>query len=289
MTAPRPGRRVFVSHAYVDAERADAVRRALQASGLTVTDATVSPGEDLRQTLADSIRTSDIVVVLLSEAASHSRWALWEQRRASSPELDARGVAVIPARLDAADVPDRLAGHQVIDLSANFDSGLRRLVDQVRVTTLIDFSALSPEAFERLVADVLTALGFAVDADPAPDRRAADMTARLDRTDPLSIGATQTETWLVECKLYRRDRVSVASIRQLVGLLAAAPTGTRGLLVTSGQLTSVAREFLVELQASARVQVRVIDGVELTRLLQRYPAIVSTYFGRPPRGHDADS
>jgi Restriction endonuclease len=83
--------------------------------------------------------------------------------------------------------------------------------------------------------------------------------------------------------------VSVASIQQLVGLLAGAPAGTHGLLVTSGQLTSVAREFLVDLQASARVQVRVIDGVELTRLLQRYPAIVSTYFERRPEGRDADS
>jgi hypothetical protein len=153
MTAQGRGRRVFVSYAHADAERADAVRRALEASGMTVADTAVSPGEDFRQTLADSIRTSDIVVVLLSEAASQSRWALWEQRTASSPELDARGVAVIPARLDAVAVPDRLAGQQMIDLSTDFGLGLRRLVDQVQATTLIDFSALAPEEFERLVAD----------------------------------------------------------------------------------------------------------------------------------------
>lgn len=287
MNGPAPDRRVFISYAQDDADRAATVRHALAASGFAVADPGVGPGPDMRQELADAIRTSDVVVVLVSEAAARSRWAAWEQRIASAAELDARGVSVIPVRLDSATLPDDVSGQPFVDLSTDFESGLALLVEQVRATTLIDFGALSPERFERLVADLLTAAGFAVISEPQHDWPGIDLTARLERTDPL--GTKESELWLVECKLYSRERVSIQSIRRLVGLLAGSPSGTRGLLVTSAQLTSVGQQYLAELEESARVRIRVLDGVRLVRLLRTHPAVVSAYFGAPPDGPVANA
>ncbi len=286
MTGPAPARRVFISYAQDDADRAATVRHALAASGFAVADPGLRPGQDVRQELVDAIRTSDVVVVLLSEAAAQSRLATWEQWIASAAELDARGVSVIPVRLDSATLPDDVARQPFVDLSSDFESGLTKLVEQVRATTVIDFGALSPERFERLVADLLTAAGFVVSSEPQRAWPGIDLTARFERTDPL--GSRESELWLVECKLYSRDRVSIQSIRRLVSQLAASPSGTRGLLVTSAQLTSVAQQYLAELEESARVRIRVLDGVGLVRLLRTHPAVVSTYFGPPSDGPVAD-
>jgi hypothetical protein len=83
----------------------------------------------------------------------------------------------------------------------------------------------------------------------------------------------------VETKLYSHERVSVDVIRKLAGTLAVAPGFTRGLLVTNAQLTSVALEYVADLERSQKVRLRVLDGVELKRLLRQFPAIAQRHFG----------
>jgi len=85
----------------------------------------------------------------------------------------------------------------------------------------------------------------------------------------------------VETKLYSHERVSVDAIRKLAGTLAVTPGLTRGLLVTNAQLTSVALEYLAELERSPHVRLRVLDGAELKRLLRQFPATAERHFGEP--------
>ena len=82
-------------------------------------------------------------------------------------------------------------------------------------------------------------------------------------------GAIETETWLVECELYGSDgRISVDAIRQMAGFLAIASVSTRGLLMTTAQVTSAAGEYLAEVERTARVRLRFVDGAELSALLR---------------------
>lgn len=277
MTGRAQGRRVFLSYAHDDADRAAVVRHALSESGFAIAELGVGPAADALQQLTAAIHSSDVVVVLMSRAAARSRWVGWEQQTASVTDLDARGVTVIPVRLDDAVLPDDAYRQPVVDLSSDFVSGVRQLVEQVRATTLIDFGRLTPAGFEQLVADLLTAAGFAVISEQPRDWPGVDLTARLERTSPL--GTNESELWLVECKLYSHDRVSIHSIRQLASLLDGSPAGTRGLLATSARLTSIAQQYLAEIEQSARVRIHVLDGMGLVRLLRTYPAVAWAHFG----------
>lgn len=104
-----------------------------------------------------------------------------------------------------------------------------------------------------------------------------DLRVTYDRTDPF--GLPETEVWLVGAKLYSHERVSVEALRSFAGALAVASGVTRGLLVTNAQLTSVAREYVEQLEGSTQVRLRVIDGVELRNLLRRFPAGAARDFG----------
>jgi len=96
--------------------------------------------------------------------------------------------------------------------------------------------------------------------------------------------------WLVEAKLYSHQRISIEIIRRLAGVLAVSPGATRGLLVTNAQLTSVAEEYVAELGQSSHIALRVVDGVELKRLLRQFPSVVSRHFGPAPTARrDGDS
>jgi restriction endonuclease Mrr len=174
------------------------------------------------------------------------------------------------------DLPPDLRDRAVVDLTEDVDAGLRQLVEQIQATSRVDFSAMNPLTFENLVADLLRAVGFAIDEVRHRLDQGVDLRATYQRADPF--GSPETEVWLVQAKLYAHSRVSVDAIRQLAGVLAIASGGTRGLLITNAQLTSVALDFLAELERS-RVRLRVLDGVELRRLLRQFPAVAARHFG----------
>jgi restriction endonuclease Mrr len=223
--------------------------------------------------LRETVQASDVVLLLLSPAAAGGRWI---DALALSDDLDRRGVDLIPILGVSADLPPTMRDRAVVDLTRDFTAGLQQLAAQIEATAQANFSSMSPRAFEDLVADLLRAVGFGLDArhrtDPGKDLRAT-----YQRVDPF--GRPETEVWLVQAKLYAHERVSVDAIRQLAGALAVASGPTRGLLVTNAQLTSVARDYVAKLERSPNVRLRLIDGVELRRLLRQFPAIAARHFG----------
>lgn len=58
------------------------------------------------------------------------------------------------------DLPPVLRDLAVVDLTEDVSAGLQQLVEQIQATSQADFSAMSPSAFESLVADLLRAVGF---------------------------------------------------------------------------------------------------------------------------------
>jgi Restriction endonuclease len=180
----------------------------------------------------------------------------------------------------------------VVDLTGDADAGLRQLAGQIQAAARGDFSVLNGPQFESLVADLLRATGFLVDqVGGGMADSGVDMRATYRRNDPF--GSPEMEVWLVQAKLYRRGHVSVATIRDLAGILAAAPGETRGLLVTSAQVTSVATTYAAELQRDSRVRLRVLDGLEIRRMLRQFPAVAARHFGgandQAETRRDADS
>ena len=275
---PSAGRRVFLSYSYDDHALAMRISEALARSGVHATNKIWEgkAGEGLMTQLRETIRASDVVVVLLSPAAAASRGVSLELEVALSHDLDKRGAELIPVLAAPTDLPPEVRDRAVVDLTEDVNAGLRQLVEQIQATSRVDFSAMNPRAFENLVADLLRAVGFGVDEVRHRPDQGVDLRATYQRADPF--GSPEPEVWLVQAKLYSHKRVSVDAIRQLGGVLAIAAGGTRGLLVTNAQLTSVALDLVAELERS-RVRLRVLDGVELKRLLRQFPAVAARHFG----------
>ncbi|MFG2058977.1 TIR domain-containing protein [Micromonospora sp. NPDC048930] len=278
MTTAEPlvAHRVFLSYAYDDHALAQRITQALAQSGVsTAQHWETSSAEELMTRLRENIRKSDVVVVLLSPAAVMSRWVSTEIQLALSRDVDKRGAELIPVLAAPTDVPSALRDRALVDFTEDVNAGLRQLVEQIQATSRTDFSAMSPRAFEELVADLLRAAGFRLSEARHRPEPGVDLRATYERTDPF--GSPETEAWLVQAKLYSHQRVSVDAIRQLAGSLAMAPAGTRGLLITNAQLTSVALDYVAELERSPHVRLRVLDGVELKRLLRRFPQVAARH------------
>jgi hypothetical protein len=281
-------RRVFLSYTHSDRDLAQRISDALDQSGIPGTShIEVSAGEDFASKLGDVIGTNDFVVLLLSPAAFAINWVDAEGDRTLSGDLDQRGVELIPVLAVPTDLPPTLRDRTVVDLTSDVSAGVRQLVTQINATSRVDFSAMTPRAFEEFVADLLRAVGFNLAAGPYSDST-VDFRATYHRTDPF--GLPETEVWFVEAKLYSHKRVSVEALRALAGAVALGSGATRGLLVTNTQLTSVAREFLHKLDQSRHVRLQVIDGVELRNLIRRYPAVAVRHFAHPTEsGNNGDS
>jgi hypothetical protein len=174
--------------------------------------------------------------------------------------------------------------------AALLDLPLRDVPDSIRRSTvrdaaipIVQFSHLGSVAFESLIADLLTAIRFSVQRTPTLRDSGFDLLASYRSCDPF--GVEKTESWLVAAKLYEEQRVSVSVLRQALRSLmnfsgSIAFSGPiKGLIVTNGHMTSVAREFHEEIERKAGHELRVIDGTELADLIVQHPELIQRYFG----------
>ena len=269
-----------MSYAHPDREIARRIASELRKSGLTVwfDEWEMMHGDSIIERIDRAVSTSDFLIVLLSRSSVDSRWVQSELNAALARELQSRAITVLPVLIEDCIIPARLADKSYLDLRKDFERGLEHLVQRLSVAPEIDFTQLTPAEFEELTANILNLLGFSVEAQNSLEDRGVDIIAKLSTKDPF--GARQQETWLVQTKLYRDQRVSINTLRNMLGTLASLPASHQGLIVTNSQLTSVAREFLAEEAVQLRAGLRVVDGSELTQLLLQHPELVRQYFGQ---------
>ncbi|MEZ5941952.1 MAG: TIR domain-containing protein [Planctomycetaceae bacterium] len=275
-----PPQQVFISYASADRAAANRVAESLSSAGLRVwfSEWELQPGDSIAKRIDEGLAASDVLLVLLSPNAVDSNWVRAEWHAALNSQLRNRAVTLIPVLIADCNLPPALANLKYLDLRTDFDAQIKNLTNQLGVIPDIDFSQIRNEqTFIELVSDLLADLGFQdIRREVGPQDKGYDLEASYPATDPF--GSTTTETWLVELKLYREDRVNLRSIQHLAMRVTAYPSTHKGLLVTNGILTSVARDYLAEATDKARIDLRVIDGTELRQLLSKRPAIVRRYF-----------
>jgi hypothetical protein len=270
--------KVFLSYSAKDRDTAIRIAEALEKRGVPVWyDLSVPVGDSLGDYISELISASDYLVLLLSPHTMESKWVKYELDAALTKEMAARGITILPVLIADTEIPLFLQGIQFLDCRENIGRGIGRLIDQISAAPEIDFSRLTPEDFENLVAELLDKFNF---TNITKARRfldvGYDIKADYVRTDPF--GLTMTETWLVECKFYQQSRASLTTISAFLFYLSMLEPDNYGLLVLNSKLTSVAQEHLAKLKLKTGKAVRVIDGTELKRLLIKHKDLVSKYF-----------
>lgn len=278
-TSASDRRSVFLSYAQQDKAMAQLLTLRLQDAGVDVwLDANIEPGERWQDAVERKLHTSDYFIVLVSSAALDSRHFHTEVlKQGFIRELSDRSITVIPILLDDVELPDAIRHIQHIDFRTDPRAAVEDLVSRLESTVAIDFSALSPHQFEDLVAELLFDLGFQAEREVFFQGHRFDFRILFDSMDPF--GGSTAEEWLIEVKHYSSGRLSVAVVTDFAGIaLAIRDQRTRLALITSGQVTSAAREII------RQTPVRLVEGVELKRILLMRPELFGKHFaGQRPK------
>jgi hypothetical protein len=242
----QPSRKVFISYAQADKKVANQIANALSHAGVPVSSdrRELAPGDSDTDRIESALSSSDMVLVLLSSKSVTSRWLRDELTSTLARELKDRAITLIPAMIEDCQIPPLLGDRPYLDLRYDLEGGIKRLIDQLRTVRQIQFSQLDAQAFENLVLDLLAALGFSAQRLPPGTEHRFDIIASYRSRDPF--GAEKTDTWFVEVKFYRKQRVGVDALHQSLHYLVSSANARRAVIVTNGTLTSVAREFLAE-------------------------------------------
>lgn len=269
---------VFVSYASADSAAAKTIVEGLRSRNLNVwLDADeLRPGDRWTESIRTAISANAYFLLLLSKHSVHSPWMAHEVE-ALLKELQSRDVTFLPVLLEDCDILSSLAIYQCFDMRSGVEENLEKLADALRFTPKIDFEKLSPQSFEQLVVDLLQKLGFVKLPSEIQQRDSGfDAVVEFRQKDPF--GAETREVYIVETKLYRHSRADLQALRQLAGYAKSDPKINKALLVTNGNLTSVALDWVNDAPKVTGVPIRVIDGTELKRLLLQNTDLVSKYF-----------
>jgi TIR domain/Restriction endonuclease len=269
---------VFVSYASADIAAAKSLVDGLRSRGLNVwLDVyEIQPGENIAESIRTAVSASSYLLLLCSSQSDQSLW-FGDTVKSVLKEAQSRGVTVLPVLLDDCEVPRSLSLYQGFDMRSGISENLEKLAAALQSTPTIDFEKLSPQNFEQLVIALLQKLGFVNIRLSEQGRDVGfDAIAEFRQKDPF--GAETREIYLVELKLYRNSRADLRALRTLAYSAENYPEATKALLVTNGNLTSVALEWVNDTARDTGIPIRVIDGTELKRLLFQNTDLVAKYF-----------
>ncbi len=271
---------IYLSYSYKDQSIAHRLTDRIRGAGLNISDDVweLKSSDSLKFKIREAISTSDFMIILLSPSSVKSNWIQFELNSALANELSDRAITLIPVLIKDCVIPEFIEDHPYIDLRNDFNKSVNELINRLRAIPEIDYSKLDGMRFENLIGDLLSELGFSVISNQRGPDFGFDFTAVYKSCDPF--GLEQKETWFVEVKFYREERVSISALQRILGQLMTTNRNGKGLIVTNGKLTSISREFLTNSNSKFGYNIRVLDGMELTNLLVQHPKLIEQYFGQ---------
>jgi hypothetical protein len=274
--------RVFISYSYNDREIAHKISDALEREQIDVfiDYKDISAGKNVFDQIRYMYESSETVIVLLSNSLFSSSYFQFEFPQYFFEEARKRKVNVIPILVEKCQVPSDFLEFEIINLTNNFEKGLQRVVQKLKIIPEISFDHFSPIEFEDFTFDFLKAYGFKkIQRDERINNREVDFIAETYAKD--IFGIPNKETWMIETKFYREERFSINMLNQIIGLYQYINREDAGiLLITNSVLTSVAEEYIKEAKRERNLEIKVIDGTLLKKLVSKRKRLINKYFTR---------
>ena len=121
-----------------------------------------------------------------------------------------------------------------------------------------EWAKLSGIDFEKLIAALLSKIGFVAVITKASGDGGVDIEATLDK--PIIGGR-----YLFQCKRFAPDNlIGSPTVREFYGALVADRKAVKGILITTSGFTPQAREF------AANLHIELIDGNGLAQLVREH-------------------
>ena len=270
-------KRVFLSYCHADIEVALNIEKRLRDDSIEILSSfDLEPGSIIQTNLKYFVESSDIVLLLLSKAYFNSVYS-GKELYEFLDESNKRKVSVIPVAIERCNIPWQLKNLNTINLYNNIDSGIELLKRQINVLTHVSFDNFSAENFKEFTYLLLREYGFKnINRKSHSSGYGIDFVAEAFTKNPF--GFTQKETWIVEVKFYRNERFSINTIKQLFEYKRSIlPHDSKMLLITNSILTSVAEEYLSDLQEHENTQIEVVDGIKLKKLIAKRKKLINEF------------
>lgn len=274
--------RILISHDAGDLDVAHRLADALQRRGLSIhlDRFDLRPGEDILSHLLYAVESSDFVLLLVpSDFSSSARYIRRELDKMLRYKIKSRNVSIVPVYLGRRPLFSPFPSSVAFTLdrsSYTLDRQLDRIADYLRNVPRVDFERLSPSQFEELVQSLLKKLHLLDIEHTGFIDSGFDFSARSRVRNPF--GGYTFVTWLIEVKFTPSSRVDLSLLHQLSHYLEKSPTEINGVVITNGQLTSTAWEWLEENASLTGTSLKVVDGTQLRELVVKYPDLVDAFF-----------
>ncbi|MGE5580063.1 MAG: restriction endonuclease [Bacillota bacterium] len=264
----------------MDAPIAELIHRELEKAGHRVLLSFADmPETEWWKDIHYSLGPGGTVIPVISSNSANSEWLL-SICRLIDYELNPRSILLIPVLLGGVRYPGFLQPYRPLDLGSRDSPDIRVLLSQIEGFDSADLTGLSHTDLELLIMDLLREYGF-TDVRRSVERvDPGDISAMLSRRDVF--GNHVTEVWAVELKASRTS--DTRSLSAFVDELKRAQVLTHGLFITTGRLTSAAREWLAAVSSRDRVVIRTMEGDELVALLVAKPGVLQKHLGTDGRG-----
>ena len=121
--------KVFISHSSADKTFVRRLSRAIEDAGFQVwlDEKELLVGDPLPQKISDGVASAAVVLVVVSEAATQSRWLKFELNHATQRMVEGKS-RVIPVVIDKADLPAEVAGLLYADFTRGWATALKSVM-----------------------------------------------------------------------------------------------------------------------------------------------------------------
>lgn len=259
--------RAIISFGSSDKAVAGKIIKAFKNADIEVLADEFQPGSaDLLTDRADiDLAPGDIVLPLVSKSSLSSDWVqIGLASLLSSSQLRDRAITLHPLIIDDVALPDSLRNLKSFDLSHSPSNRIKAAVEQLSAVRQFNFSGMSTGDFEDVTLVMLESLGLKIISPIGLGRQGGVYEALLNSND--SFGSTVEQRWIAVIRHSSRQHVDLRAVREIMKVGEDHPALSGCVLVTSGRLTSVARDLAVSLASKSRFQLRIVDQTELRTL-----------------------
>lgn len=270
-------KRIYLSYCHADREVALDIEKRLRDDSIDVLSSyDIDPGSNIQTNLKYLVESSDIILLLLSKAYFQSAYSE-KELHTFLDESTKRKISIIPVAIEKCNIPWQVKNFNTIYIYNNIDSGIDKLKRQIHVLAHVSFNNFSAQEFEEFAYVLLKEYGLKNIRREFPNSNyQIDFVADAFTKNPF--GFTQKETWIVEVKFYENERFSINTIKQLFEYKRSIlPHDSKMLLITNSILTSVAEEYLEDLQKHENTQIEVIDGIKLKKLIAKRIRLINKF------------
>ncbi|UVD80068.1 toll/interleukin-1 receptor domain-containing protein [Myroides albus] len=272
-----PRNKVFLSYVNEDQQKVNLVKYKLLDKNLQVVNISL---HNQFENMKYSIQTGDFILILLTQNFFDSFISNQESYLDFFHSIKQRKISLLFTKIEKCDIdiPNIFLEYEVFDIVKNSDKEFDKILKRINGIPEITFDNYTPLKFENLIYDLLVNYQFkSIIREQELIDRGFDFQANYFSTNPF--GQKNKETWLIEVKFYSHSRFDIKSINQIVNMYERNNNkNAKILLITNSQFNSVIEDYIENLKQTYPIEINVIDGILLKKLIVKKTKLFNKYF-----------